>query len=106
MSSRPSTSHLCEPRDRATYRRGVYLRATWVAPSGSTRRARAASSSASSAALVGGGVTIASGFPGVGGDGGNRTHDEGFADLCLTTWLRRPVRVFSLSSGFYPLCYP
>src|SRR4030088_2046135 len=25
----------------------------------------------------------------VGGDGGNRTRDEGFADLCLTTWLRR-----------------
>ncbi len=24
------------------------------------------------------------------GDGGNRTHDGGFADLCLTTWLRRP----------------
>jgi hypothetical protein len=23
------------------------------------------------------------------GDGGNRTRDEGFADLCLTTWLRR-----------------
>ena len=23
------------------------------------------------------------------GDDGNRTHDKGFADLCLTTWLRR-----------------
>jgi hypothetical protein len=28
------------------------------------------------------------------GDGGNRTHDGGFADLCLTTWLRRPVNDF------------
>jgi hypothetical protein len=24
-----------------------------------------------------------------GGDGGNRTHDKGFADPCLTTWPRR-----------------
>ena len=26
----------------------------------------------------------------VGGHGGNRTHDGGFADLCLATWLRGP----------------
>src|SRR4029077_9052070 len=29
------------------------------------------------------------GYAGFGGDGRNRTDDEGFADLCLTTWLRR-----------------
>jgi hypothetical protein len=27
------------------------------------------------------------------GDGGNRTHDGGFADLCLTTWLRRRLNL-------------
>ena len=28
----------------------------------------------------------------VGGAGENRTHDRGFADLGLTTWLPRPVQ--------------
>src|SRR5512135_3561016 len=40
----------------------------------------------------------------VGGAGENRTHDRGFADLGLTTWLPRhhrcPVSVPSQGSGF------
>src|SRR6266851_3613523 len=34
--------------------------------------------------------TVAAHREGVGGDAQNRTGDGGFADLCLTTWLRRP----------------
>lgn len=37
------------------------------------------------------------------GDNGIRTHDEGFADPCLTTWLRGHIwRASRLLPGLYP----
>src|SRR5438445_279719 len=53
-------------------------------------------STLSSSGAVAGTVTSCTG---AGGDGGNRTHDQGFADPCLTTWLRRLGRYCAGRNG-------